>query len=43
MTIGQPQVILHDVDGKPRTYESLVVDVPDRYASRVIGWLLKER
>ena len=37
MTIGQPQVILHDVDGENHEpYESLVVDVPEEYASRVI-------
>ena len=37
MTIGQPQVILHDVDGESHEpYESLVVDVPEEYASRVI-------
>ena len=36
MTIGQPQVILHDVDGESHEpYESLV-DVPEEYASRVI-------
>lgn len=37
MTIGQPQVILREIDGeKCEPYESLVVDVPDEYASRVI-------
>lgn len=37
MTIGQPQVILHEVDGENHEpYESLVVDVPEEYASRVI-------
>ncbi|WP_415327588.1 translational GTPase TypA [Chryseobacterium sp. MMS23-Vi53] len=38
MTIGQPQVILReDEDGqKLEPYESLVVDVPEEYASRVI-------
>ncbi|WP_294269370.1 translational GTPase TypA [uncultured Chryseobacterium sp.] len=38
MTIGQPQVILRE-DGngqKLEPYESLVVDVPEEYASRVI-------
>ena len=35
--IGQPQVILHDVDGESHEpYESLVVDVPEEFASRVI-------
>ncbi|MDF0720827.1 MULTISPECIES: translational GTPase TypA [Chryseobacterium group] len=37
MTIGQPQVILKEIDGvKCEPYESLVVDVPEEYASRVI-------
>ncbi len=37
MTIGQPQVILKDVDGvKSEPYESMVVDVPEEFASKVI-------
>ena len=37
MTIGQPQVILREIDGvKCEPYESMVVDVPEDYASRVI-------
>ncbi|NHW59658.1 translational GTPase TypA, partial [Escherichia coli] len=37
MTIGQPQVILKEIDGEQcEPYESLVVDVPEEYASRVI-------
>lgn len=37
MTIGQPQVILREIDGeKMEPYESMVVDVPEEYASRVI-------
>ncbi|PZR21493.1 MAG: translational GTPase TypA, partial [Flavobacterium psychrophilum] len=37
MTIGQPQVILREIDGVScEPYESLVVDVPEEYASRVI-------
>ncbi|VDH04446.1 translational GTPase TypA [Bergeyella zoohelcum] len=37
MTIGQPQVILRDINGeKHEPYESMVVDVPEEYASRVI-------
>ena len=44
MTIGQPQVILHDVDGENHEpYESLVVDVPEEYASRVIDLATKEK
>ena len=37
MTIGQPQVILREIDGvNCEPYESMVVDVPEEYASRVI-------
>nr|WP_314499606.1 translational GTPase TypA [uncultured Chryseobacterium sp.] len=37
MTIGQPQVILREIDGeKCEPYESLVVDVPEEFASKVI-------
>ncbi|MFZ4928916.1 translational GTPase TypA [Chryseobacterium sp. Mn2064] len=38
MTIGQPQVILREDESgqKLEPYESLVVDVPEEYASRVI-------
>ncbi len=37
MTIGQPQVILREIDGvQCEPYESMVVDVPEEYASRVI-------
>ncbi|AZI68090.1 translational GTPase TypA [Kaistella daneshvariae] len=37
MTIGQPQVILREIDGvKCEPYESMVVDVPEQFASRVI-------
>ncbi|RQP11169.1 MAG: translational GTPase TypA [Chryseobacterium sp.] len=37
MTIGQPQVIIREIEGeKMEPYESLVVDVPEEYASRVI-------
>lgn len=37
MTIGQPQVIFKDIDGERcEPYESLVVDVPEEYASKVI-------
>ncbi len=37
MTIGQPQVILREIDGENcEPYESLVVDVPEEFASRVI-------
>ena len=37
MTIGQPQVILREIDGENcEPYESMVVDVPEEFASRVI-------
>ena len=37
MTIGQPQVILKEIDGvKCEPYESMVVDVPEEFASKVI-------
>ena len=37
MTIGQPQVILREIDGvKCEPYESMVVDVPEEFASKVI-------
>ncbi|MGS0748730.1 translational GTPase TypA [Halpernia sp. GG3] len=37
MTIGQPQVIIKEIDGvKCEPYESMVVDVPAEFASRVI-------
>lgn len=37
MTIGQPQVIIKEIDGvKCEPYESMVVDVPEEYASKVI-------
>lgn len=37
LTIGQPQVILKEIDGiKCEPFESLVVDVPQEFSSRVI-------
>jgi GTP-binding protein len=37
MTIGQPQVIIKEIDGvKCEPYESMVVDVPAGFASKVI-------
>jgi GTP-binding protein len=37
MTIGQPQVIIREIDGvKCEPYESMVVDVPEEFASKVI-------
>lgn len=37
MTIGQPQVILKEIDGeKCEPYEAMVVDVPQEFSSKVI-------
>ncbi|KIA87967.1 translational GTPase TypA [Kaistella jeonii] len=37
MTIGQPQVIIKEIDGvKCEPYESMVVDVPEEFSSKVI-------
>ncbi len=37
LTVGQPQVIVKDIDGKKyEPYENLVVDVPEEFASKVI-------
>jgi len=38
LTVGQPQVIVKEIDGvKCEPFETLVVDVPDEYASKVIN------
>jgi len=38
LTVGQPQVITKEIDGqKCEPYETLVVDVPDEYSSKVIN------
>src|SRR5258706_878800 len=37
LTVGQPQVIVKEIDGKKcEPYENLVVDVPQEFASKVI-------
>jgi GTP-binding protein len=37
LTIGQPQVIVKDIDGKKcEPYENLVIDVPEEFASKAI-------
>jgi len=44
LTIGQPQVIYKDVDGeKCEPYESLVVDVPEQYSSRVVDLVTQRK
>lgn len=38
LTVGQPQVITKEIDGqKCEPFETLVVDVPDEYSSKVIN------
>ena len=44
LTIGQPQVITKIVDGvKSEPYETLVVDVPQEYASKVIDLVTRRK
>ncbi|WP_222166966.1 translational GTPase TypA [Edaphocola aurantiacus] len=38
LTVGQPQVITKEIDGKKNEpYETLVVDVPDEFSSKVVN------
>ncbi len=44
MTIGQPQVITKDVEGrKSEPFETLVVDVPQEFASKVIDMVTRRK
>lgn len=44
MTIGQPQVIIREINGeKCEPYESLVVDVPEEYSSKVIDLVTQRK
>jgi GTP-binding protein len=44
LTIGQPQVITKDIDGKKcEPFETLVVDVPQEYASKVIDLVTRRK
>lgn len=44
MTVGQPQVIVKEIDGqKYEPYEKLVVDVPEEFASRVIDLVTRRK
>jgi GTP-binding protein len=44
LTIGQPQVITKDVDGrKSEPFETLVVDVPQEFASKVIDMVTRRK
>ena len=44
LTVGQPQVIVKDVNGvKCEPYENLVVDVPQEFASKVIDLVTRRK
>jgi len=44
LTVGQPQVLVKDVNGKKcEPYETLVVDVPQEYASKVIDLVTRRK
>jgi GTP-binding protein len=44
LTIGQPQVLVKEIDGKKcEPFETLVVDVPQEYASKVIDLVTRRK
>ncbi|MFM8591738.1 MAG: translational GTPase TypA [Sphingomonadales bacterium] len=44
LTVGQPQVIVKEIDGKKsEPYENLVVDVPQEFASKVIDLVSRRK
>jgi GTP-binding protein len=44
LTVGQPQVITKEIDGKKcEPYETLVVDVPQEFASKVIDLVTRRK
>jgi len=44
LTVGQPQVIVKEIDGvKCEPYENLVVDVPEEVASRVVNLVTQRK
>lgn len=44
LTVGQPQVITKEIDGKKcEPYENLVVDVPQEFASKVIDLVTRRK
>ncbi len=44
LTVGQPQVIVKNIDGKKsEPFETLVVDVPEEYASKVIDLVTRKK
>ncbi len=44
LTVGQPQVLIKEINGKKcEPYETLVVDVPQEYASKVIDLVTRRK
>ncbi len=44
LTVGQPQVLIKDINGeKCEPFETLVVDVPEEYASKVIDQVTRRK
>ena len=44
LTVGQPQVLIKDIQGKKcEPYETLVVDVPQEFASKVIDLVTRKK
>ncbi len=44
LTVGQPQVIIKNIDGvKSEPYENLVIDVPTEYSSRAIDLVTRRK
>lgn len=44
LTVGQPQVLVKEIDGKKyEPYETLVVDVPEEFASKVIDLVTRKK
>ena len=44
LTVGQPQVLVKEIDGtKSEPYETLVVDVPEEFASKVIDLVTRRK
>jgi GTP-binding protein len=44
LTVGQPQVIVKEIDGvRSEPYETLVVDVPEEFASKVIDLVSRRK
>ena len=44
LQVGKPQVIIKDIDGiKNEPYETLVIDVPEEYSSKVVDLVTKRK